>query len=116
MFVAFIKPIAASILLAASGPQMPNYDIEQVCHSNSEVVWDHATRHECRHDERAARNDLQHQWLKIPLRYKEQCVQSLTGVDPSYVELSACIQSSLDLNGDGASSPHAAPGADIDPQ
>jgi hypothetical protein len=116
MFAAFVQPIAASILLVASGSQVPRFDIEQICQSTSEVHWNHATMHNCRHDERAARNDLRHQWLKIPLRFREQCAASDTDVSPSYVELSACIQTDLDLDKGDSSSAHNVPAPDSDDQ
>jgi hypothetical protein len=115
MFVTFVKPIAVSILLVASGPQMPRFDIERVCQSTPEVHWNHATMSGCRHDERAARNDLRQKWLQIPLRYRQQCVAESAGIDPSYVELSACIQTVLDLGG-GHVSPQTDPNIDIDDQ
>jgi hypothetical protein len=98
MLVAFAKPIAAGILLVASGPQMPRFDIEQICHATADVHWDHTTMHECRREERAARDDLQHRWLRIPLRYREQCVGSALEVSPSYVELGECIETDLEID------------------
>ena len=97
MFVAFAKPIAAAIVLIASGPQIPRFDIEKMCRSTMEDHWDHATMHECRHEERAARDGLQRRWLKIPLSYREQCAGSADEVDPSYVELMTCIETDVEL-------------------
>jgi hypothetical protein len=108
MFVALVKPIAASVLLVASGSQIPKFDVGQICQAPAAVHWDQETIKNCRAEETAARNDLQSRWSKLPARYREQCAVSDSDVAPSYVELSTCIQTALDLDKDRAAAAHAA--------
>lgn len=80
---------------AATGTAFPELDVHRMCKNT--VLYGHAPKEllGCRHDERAARDDLKARWTKIPAEYKRRCMYDPEPVDPSYVELQSCIDNNL---------------------
>ena len=97
MIVPLLQPVAASLFLVAGGPVFPNFQIERICQTTVTVERSHLTLHGCRHDERAARDNLRQRWTRIPIKYREGCVGDALSVSPSYVDLQGCIDDRIEV-------------------
>jgi hypothetical protein len=82
-------PLLSAILFSA----VPNYDVQTLCRSESDLAQDEADFNSCIHDERSARGELAKHWTTYPLPAKNICLSNTgIGLGHSYVELVTCFE------------------------
>jgi hypothetical protein len=79
------------VAVFASG--IPNYDVERMCRSDTELTQDNAGFNGCVQDERAAKEKITKEWATYPASAKDECIANISGeLGQSYVELMTCFE------------------------
>jgi hypothetical protein len=98
----FIVFILATPALADAGSAVPQFDVTQTCRATSNLgLADEQSFATCMADETDARKQLASKWSSYSGTAKSSCgAEARIGGDPSYVELSVCLDFTRSV-GDG---------------
>ena len=95
-------------LLVADG--IPTLDVEAGCRAAAKMGGSlslDASLRQCLSDENSARSELDRKWSQFPPALRQQCVATtVTGGDPSYVEVLVCLQIGGRRSADGKAIEH----------
>jgi hypothetical protein len=91
--LAFIALTFASPALADGGSAVPHFNVTQTCRATSNLgLADEQSFTTCMADENEARQQLVSKWSSYSGAAKSNCgAETRIGGDPSYVELSVCL-------------------------
>ncbi|MGA7388563.1 MAG: hypothetical protein WA322_07855 [Pseudolabrys sp.] len=106
MIIPFLAlPITLQIAVADG---VPNWDVTASCRNAAAAVYaDQAKDREksCLESEQRAREKLESDWSKFPAGERIKCVGSIKSFEPTYTELTTCLEMYRDVKSGGGGNP-----------
>jgi len=106
MVIPFLAlPIALQIAVTDG---VPNWDVTASCHNAAAAVYaDQAKDREksCLESEQRTRGKLESDWSTFPAADRIRCVNSIKSFEPTYTELTTCLEMYRDVKSGGDGNP-----------
>jgi hypothetical protein len=105
MFIPFLAlPI---ILQTAVADGVPNWDVTASCRGGAAGYADQANDRlkSCLESEQRAREKLESDWSTFPAADRIRCVGSIKSFEPTYTELTTCLEMYRDVKSGGGGNP-----------
>jgi hypothetical protein len=95
MILSLSAALLASQLTLTVADQIPKLDVIPGCRGATAMGMG-ATPQNCVADEQSARQQLAKEWAQFAKPDKTSCTEEVSGFEPSYVELLACLEAARD--------------------
>jgi hypothetical protein len=95
MMLSFSAVLLASQLTITVADQVPKLEVVPGCRGAA-VMGMGASLQNCVADEQSAQQQLAKEWAQFATSDKASCTEEVSGFEPSYVELLACLEAARD--------------------